>query len=1117
MKYLNIILIILIGQTLALKAQSVKNSSFQTIEEEIYAFDKIASPNSLDSLNHLKNLVNLSCCYCDSTTIQYHSDIVSEIYDMYPVLKSYPSISDEIEWNLLNGMINIYFAEDNPFYNDQKVLLKLNCIIFDIICNIHSMLDENYKSVCIRLVALSYINNNIRDEIVQYWKNKIFSFNTQLEYINASPFLLYLFGYLSSNGEYENAIALEQVLLDKSEELFSDSSEYYVDCLQYLSVSYFNACNYLQAIELQKRILGWYVDKQVPDKDLKTELRNLRHGLFIMGNYQEARMYGERLINSYEDKYSIDYINDYSALAYCVFYSGEQEMAIDMLMENLKYKELRTPQNLATEYSSISTLFRLNNDMVSSIKYAKLALSLCNMESQEYDDLAVQYHLLVNLGNAYYELNDIQSAFTVLNNAVLTHNKLVTLRRFDKELVQTDIILWTVLSRLYIITNNSKEAELALNKALDMAKSYYGGNNINYLKIYAVLADICLIKGDGIGALNIYDYVLKNLDPSSRIYYSYLSGYSDYCVNVGRYEEAFDAIKKTYSKTNSTVDLIKLSRLEYHFGNYEAMRKHLRVIFEQNKHLVNKSFLTYNNVQRKSYWWGPYVGEWFMHELPYFLLTSNSTDSLSIRTLYDAVVFSKGILLSTESDIRDLILNSNDTELLSKYKRFLKLNRTNNSLDELKDYSYLTEESQLESDLMQFVRQHSTSISSLNVTSNDIQRKLSNNSLAIEFITVQTDTTAACSYYALVLEPDQTKEPQLINLFDSNQLDILDSEKYYTTQHLTNLIWLPLREYIQKYDTIYFAPCKQLDFIAIEHLPCIDGEGFMSDSHTIYRLSNTRELLAPSKITQPKVGLFGGMIYNADLKNMDPFKESIQDTIENVNTIRGGHNYLPNSKIEVEMVDSIMNLHKIPSYIFTGLESTEANFLNLCNNNCPRILHIATHGKYYSNEDLDYYFNYSDLPFIKSSQYKNFYTEELALTQSVLFFTGSDIHSIDDGFQPSSNDGILTAKEITGLNLEDVDLVVLSACQSGLGEIKEDGVFGLQRGFKKAGAQSLLMSLWDVDDHATQKLMVEFYKNLLLGKTKRESLQLAQNTLRQTKDYKHPYYWAAFILLDALD
>ncbi|MCO7111772.1 CHAT domain-containing protein [Bacteroides uniformis] len=93
-------------------------------------------------------------------------------------------------------------------------------------------------------------------------------------------------------------------------------------------------------------------------------------------------------------------------------------------------------------------------------------------------------------------------------------------------------------------------------------------------------------------------------------------------------------------------------------------------------------------------------------------------------------------------------------------------------------------------------------------------------------------------------------------------------------------------------------------------------------------------------------------------------------------------------------------------------------------------------------------------------------------------------------------DGILTAKELAGLDLRGLDLVVLSACQTGLGEITGDGVFGLQRGFKKAGANTLLMSLWKVDDNATQLLMTQFYKNLLAGKSKFESLREAQKYVR---------------------
>ena len=149
------------------------------------------------------------------------------------------------------------------------------------------------------------------------------------------------------------------------------------------------------------------------------------------------------------------------------------------------------------------------------------------------------------------------------------------------------------------------------------------------------------------------------------------------------------------------------------------------------------------------------------------------------------------------------------------------------------------------------------------------------------------------------------------------------------------------------------------------------------------------------------------------------------------------------------------------------------------------------------------------------------------------------------------DDGILTAKEISRLDLRGLDLVVLSACQTGLGEITGDGVFGLQRGFKKAGANTLLMSLWSVDDDATRLLMTRFYENYISGMTKMESLREAQTyvrdyviektvtvgsgkwpitamekeqarkrkpqtVVRKIRPYADPRYWAAFILLDAL-
>ena len=175
------------------------------------------------------------------------------------------------------------------------------------------------------------------------------------------------------------------------------------------------------------------------------------------------------------------------------------------------------------------------------------------------------------------------------------------------------------------------------------------------------------------------------------------------------------------------------------------------------------------------------------------------------------------------------------------------------------------------------------------------------------------------------------------------------------------------------------------------------------------------------------------------------------------------------------------------------------------------ILHIATHG-FYEPEGKKK--SFSD--FLTSGNKNN--KEDLSLSRSGLFLAGaaSAIDPVKRKDIPEGvDDGILTAKEISRLDFQGLDLVVLSACQTGLGTITGEGVFGLQRGFKKAGAQTIIMSLWKVDDAATKYLMTEFYKNLTDGKTKREAFVEAQDLLRIK--YQDPRKWAAFIMVDAME
>jgi CHAT domain-containing protein len=144
--------------------------------------------------------------------------------------------------------------------------------------------------------------------------------------------------------------------------------------------------------------------------------------------------------------------------------------------------------------------------------------------------------------------------------------------------------------------------------------------------------------------------------------------------------------------------------------------------------------------------------------------------------------------------------------------------------------------------------------------------------------------------------------------------------------------------------------------------------------------------------------------------------------------------------------------------------------------------------------------------------------EDRSLSRSGLLMTGAADYIFGYETDFMAEDGVLTAREISQLDLSGLDLCVLSACQTALGDISGDGVFGLQRGFKKAGAKSILMSLWKVDDEATCLLMTEFYKNWITeGMTKHDALEAAKKAVRSHKEkgWDDPKYWAAFILLDA--
>ncbi|MGI8505011.1 MAG: CHAT domain-containing protein, partial [Hassallia sp.] len=183
-------------------------------------------------------------------------------------------------------------------------------------------------------------------------------------------------------------------------------------------------------------------------------------------------------------------------------------------------------------------------------------------------------------------------------------------------------------------------------------------------------------------------------------------------------------------------------------------------------------------------------------------------------------------------------------------------------------------------------------------------------------------------------------------------------------------------------------------------------------------------------------------------------------------------------------------------------QATEAVIKKL---QAPSILHLATHGFFVPDQkdNVEMRNNNIEMRNLASLHLEN------PLLRSGLALAGFNNRT---KALSNTNDGVLTALEVAGLNLRGTQLVVLSACETGLGDIKVgDGLYGLRRALVIAGSQSQVLSLWIVDDAGTKDLMVKYYQNLKVGKGRHEALREAQMQLLKTPGYEHPYYWASFV------
>lgn len=556
--------------------------------------------------------------------------------------------------------------------------------------------------------------------------------------------------------------------------------------------------------------------------------------------------------------------------------------------------------------------------------------------------------------------------------------------------------------------------------------------------------------------------------------------------------------------------------------------------FNMEQELLLNSLGSFNENLRNVYW-NRYSSD-FLSFIPDLIVSENRKDLAG--ELYDkSALFAKGLMLSASTEMRRLILNSGDHKANEKLKE---LDKTHSKIDELKakgqDTKSLEDKAdKLESELIAFLKEKNIDIlQDLRLTWQDVQKELGDDDLAIEFLTFDDPGVETPYYVALTLRKTYDL-PHIIRL--GNERDLLKYTKdAYTSIEASAFIWANFlfNSELEGVNNIYFSPSGELHNIAIESMPYwMDENKTVSDAYKIYRLSSTRELVTKHKKTTAGKGavLYGHIDYNSASTSKQETEISRKKHEVNGNItrggfdpeeagFRGGEKWPPLDGTHLE-VENVRNILKKNVDMRTGVSATETTFKNLSGEK-KKIIHIATHGFYWTEEKAQKK-NVSFSPRLEDDDNN---TVDNAMTRSGLLFSGANLTFDHKPIPNEEDDGVLTAQEVSHLDLRGLDLLVLSACQSGQGEISGDGVFGLQRGFKMAGAQSIIMSLWSVNDKATQIMMTEFYKAYTSGKSKREAFLIAQQKVKEIygnyKDEEQEIlidkpHWAAFILLDALD
>ena len=1043
-------------------AAELFEKNLQSYDKEIFKND---TTNYVDILHYtaycfskIKNYEKAEYYYLEAINVYNNADKYSKSYKLADLLNNVGVINDN----------------SNNFESAKEYYYKA----LEIYIDIYPKNSEEYKSTLDNLSALIESTED---------------FKSGLEYYNSK--------------NYDKAVKqFEKCLIHYDIKYFQNDTIYYTYFLNLLAYSYQVNMNFERAEFYYLKLINVYYSAE-PDCKSETLVKifnNLGVIYRDIGNYNTALEYFFKAMDLRKNLNDEFYCVLLESLGGTYYLSGNYEKAEEYLLNSLEIKKRiygdKNEKNAVT-LNSLALLYSDLGNYEKAKAYFLIALEISKELNNE--NYAI---LLTNLGALFYELNEFKKSEEYYLKS------LEIIKNLSGEVSMSYSYVLNALAFLYCFSGEYNKSEEYYIESLEIKKELFGEKSNEYAVVLNNLGLLYLIKGEYQKA---EENALKTLEIQKEL--------------LG---EKHSSVAKTLNHLGFV----------YSFTNNFEKAEEYRIAYNEN--LNNQISANFNFLTEKE-------KEKFINQIDIgfdiinsFIFDYQKPELYEIA--YNNELSHKGMILNSTNAFKKEILNSKDTLVQIINSELLNTKQTLSKLYSLpKDERFLPIDSleeianNLEKQL--YVNFPSfENLESFNSKWTDVQNSLKENEAAIEFtnfVYIPGLVTDSIFYCALVLTKEM-KNPELVFLFEEKQLDTLlykdefaDEYKYIKKLYsfkefgdsIYNIVWQPFDSLLTDIKTVYISPSGILNKIAFDAIPNSE-KTLLSDKYEIKYVSSTANIINQKEYYSSEIeniALFGDINYDINTTEMQQIAEKLKSEKEtsvarsldylSESISRGGvWQYLSGTKIETNEIKNIFEKNNFSTTLYTQNLASEEQFKSFSNNSLS-LIHIATHGFYFPNVES----NKETFAFMEN-EIQYVFSENPLLRSGIILSGGNNIWS-DIEIPENVEDGVLSAYEISQMNLFGTKLVVLSACQTGLGDVKgSEGVFGLRRALKMAGVEYIIMSLWSVPDEQTKELMTEFYKNFVSGKEIHEAFKLAQNYMKEKyKDVAGAAYaWAAFVLIE---